>query len=67
MENIYVYWDVTVNSLSEVHKLPGNQCGLVALGAVMGAFSSSLSGVAMKLGCFTRRRYLKTLSFSASF
>ena len=35
MENISVYWDMTVNSLSEVHKLPGNQCGLVDLGVVM--------------------------------
>ena len=35
MENISVYWEMTVNSLYEVHKLSGNQCGLVALGVVM--------------------------------
>ena len=33
--NISVYCDMTVNSFSEVHKLPGNQCGLVAMGVVM--------------------------------
>ena len=63
MENISVYCDMAVNNFSEVHKLPGNQCVLVALGVVIeesSSLSSSLSCVVTtRLLCVTRCQYLK--------